>query len=88
MDDVDIAFMLQDAHQNLIQARTLVHTFDDARVRTKTDEGAAKAREALAAAAAQVRDFHVRRRGFGMATLFTTILAVALFLWIRQMESR
>lgn len=88
MDDVDIGFLLQDAHQSLIQARTLVHTFDPDRVKTKTDEGLQKADEALTASAAQVRDFHVRRRGFGMATLFTTILVIALFLRIRQMEAR
>ncbi len=88
MDDVDIGFMLQDAHQNLIQARTLVHTFDPDRVKTMTDEGTQKATEAVEAAAAQVKDYHVRRRGFGLATLFTTILAFALFLWIRQMESK
>jgi len=88
MDDVDIAFMLQDAHQSLIQSRTLVHTFDAARVAEKTSQGAGKAQEALQAAAAQIRDFHVRRRGFGMATLFTTVLVLALFLWIRQIESR
>ena len=87
MDDVDIAFLLQESHQSLIQARTLVHTFDPDRVREKTDEGVAKAKSALEAAAAQVKDFHVRRRGFGLATLFTTVLVVALFLWIRQMES-
>jgi predicted CXXCH cytochrome family protein len=88
MDDVEIAFMLQESHQSLIQARTLVHTFDPERVRAKTDEGAARARGALEAAAAQVKDYHVRRRGFGLATLFTTVLVVALFLWIRQLEAR
>jgi hypothetical protein len=86
MDDVEIAFMLQESHQSLIQARTLVHTFDPERVKSKTDEGAEKAKSALEAAAAQVRDFHVRRRGFGMATLFTTVLVIALFLYIRQLE--
>jgi len=79
--------MLQAAHQSLIQARTLVHTFDAERVKGTTDEGKRKTTEALEAAAGQVRDFHVRRRGFGMATLFTTILVIALFLHIRQMEA-
>lgn len=88
MDDVEIGFLLQESHQSLIQARTLVHTFDPERVKQKTDEGVAKAKSALDAAAVQVKDFHVRRRGFGMATLFTTVLVVALFLWIRQMETR
>ena len=88
MDDVEIAYLLQESHQSLIQARTLVHTFDPARVKSKTADGMTRAQDALAAAAAQVRDFHVRRRGFGMATLFTTVLVFALFLYIRQMEAK
>jgi hypothetical protein len=88
MDDVDIGFLLQEAHQSLIQSRTLVHTFDAKKVAERTAEGRAKAQEAIDLAARQVKDYHVRRRGFGMATLFTTILALALFLRIRQMEAR
>jgi predicted CXXCH cytochrome family protein len=88
MDDVDIAYLLQESHQSLIQSRTLVHTFDPEQVGPKTREGVAKAQEAITLAAAQIEDYHVRRRGFGMATLFITILIVALFLKIRQMESR
>jgi predicted CXXCH cytochrome family protein len=88
MDDVDIGFLLQESHQSLIESRTLVHTFDPEKVGAKTTEGLAKANEALDLAARQIKDFHVRRRGFGMATLFTTILALALFLKIRQLDSR
>jgi hypothetical protein len=88
MDDVDIGFMLQEAHQSLIQSRTLVHTFDAQKVSAHTGQGLAKAHEATEMAERQVKDYHVRRRGFGMATLFTTILALALFLRIRQMEAR
>jgi len=88
MDDVDIGFLLQESHQSLIQARTLVHTFDPTRVGPKTREGVAKADEAIVAAAAQIKDYHVRRRGLGMATLFITIVVVALALKIRQMEAK
>ena len=88
MDDVEIGFMLQEAHQSLIQSRTLVHTFDAARVDERTTEGLTRTNEATDLAARQVKDYHVRRRGFGMATLFTTILALALFLKIRQLDAR
>ncbi|HET6349937.1 MAG TPA: cytochrome c3 family protein [Candidatus Krumholzibacteria bacterium] len=88
MDDVDIGFMLQEANQSLVQSRTLVHTFDAPKVAARTDEGMVKAQEASVMADHQVKEYHVRRRGFGMATLFTTILAIALFFRIRQMESR
>jgi predicted CXXCH cytochrome family protein len=86
MDAADIGFMLQESHQSLIQSRTLVHTFDAAKVGEKTHAGLTKATEASALAVRQIKDYHVRRRGFGMATLFTTILAVALFLRIRQLD--
>jgi hypothetical protein len=86
MDDVEIGFLLQESHQSLIQSRTLVHTFDPEKVRPKAQEGVAKAQQAITIAAAQVEDYHVRRLGLGIATLFITILIVALFLKIRQME--
>jgi len=87
MDDEDMGFLLQESHQSLIQARTTVHTFDPEKVAAKTDPGREKASEALAMGVAQVKEYHVRRRGLGMATLFTTILVIALFLKIRKMES-
>jgi hypothetical protein len=86
MDDVEIQFLLQEANQSLVQARTLVHTFDPEKVGAKTDEGVEKVEAALTMADETIKDFFFRRRGFGMATLFITLLVVALALKIRQME--
>ncbi len=88
MDDMDIAYLLKDAHQSLIQARTLVHTFDPEKVGARTDEGVAKAREALALSLAQIKEFGTRRIGFGLATLFITLLAIGLYLKIREIDKR
>lgn len=88
MEDEDIVFLLQEAHQDLVRARTLVHTFDPARVGEKTKEGVGKASEAYQLAAGQIKEFGIRRRGFGMATVFITLLIVALYLKIRQMETK
>jgi predicted CXXCH cytochrome family protein len=88
MVDEDIAFLLQESHQDLVRARTLVHTFDPARVGEKTKEGLEKASRAYELTLKQVREFNVRRRGLGVATLFITLLGVALYLKIRQMEGR
>jgi hypothetical protein len=88
MDDVEIGFLLQEANQSLIQARTLVHTFDPEKVGSKTDEGVEKVEAALAMADDAVKEYYFRRRGFGLATLFITLLVVALALKIRQMEGR
>jgi hypothetical protein len=86
MDDVEIGYLLQEAHQSLIQARTLVHTFDPEKVGPKTDEGVEKVEAALTMADETIKDFYFRRRGFGLATLFITLLVAALALKIRQME--
>jgi len=86
MDDIEIAFLLQDAHQSLIKARTLVHTFDPEKVKSKTTEGITKASEAINLAAKTVKDYYFRRMGFGVATFIITILVIALFFKIREIE--
>ncbi len=86
MDDVDILFLLQEANQDLIHTRTLVHTFDPSKVAAKAGEGIKKTNEAIVLEKQEVKDYHTRRRGFGIATLFITVLAVALFFKIRDME--
>ncbi|MBP2680643.1 MAG: hypothetical protein H6Q78_506, partial [Candidatus Krumholzibacteriota bacterium] len=88
MEDDEIVFLLQEAHQDLVRARTLVHTFDPARVGEKTKEGVAKASEAYQLAVGQIKEFGIRRRGFGMATAFITLLIVALYLKTRQIEGK
>ncbi|UCG52001.1 MAG: cytochrome c3 family protein, partial [Candidatus Latescibacterota bacterium] len=84
MDDVEIGFLLQESHQNLVQARTLVHTLDPQKVGEMTREGVTKAQTAFEMAIEQVKEYRFRRRGFGLATIFITILVVALYFKIRH----
>jgi hypothetical protein len=86
MDDIDINFLLQESHQSLIKARTLVHTFDHEQVGEQTKEGVNKAEEAVQLALKEVSDYKTRRLGFGVATLFITILVITLFFKIRQID--
>jgi hypothetical protein len=88
MDDVDIDFLLQESHQSLVHARTLVHAFDPDKLAPTIEEGVTKADNALVLAVEQVKEYHTRRRGFGMATIFITILLVALFFKLRWMEAK
>jgi predicted CXXCH cytochrome family protein len=88
IEDEETDFILKDVHQQIVQARTLVHTFDPARVGEKTEAAFAKAIEAERLLNAQVREFNTRRWGFGLATLFISVLAVALYLKIRHIEGR
>jgi hypothetical protein len=86
MDDIEIGFLLRDAHESLIQSRTLVHTFDPERTAEATTVGMGKATEAIELGHAEIRNFRFRRFGFGIATLLITVLTVALFFKIREME--
>ncbi len=88
MDDVDIGYLLQESHQHIVQARTLVHTFDPEKVKEKTEPGIKKANEAIDVAITEIHDYKTRRLGFGAATFFITILAVALFFKIREIERK
>jgi len=87
MDDEEMAFVLQEAHQDLIQARTLVHTFDPQQVGPEADEGMGKVREAMVMAVQLEHESMTRRRGFGMATIFITVLVIALVFKIREMDA-
>jgi hypothetical protein len=86
MDDVDISFLLQEANQTLVHTRTLVHTFDPVKINERSNEGVVKTNEAIVLADKEIKDYYFRRRGFGIATIFITILVIALFFKIRSME--
>jgi hypothetical protein len=88
MDDVEIGFLLREAKQNIIQSKTLVHTFDPTKVAQKSEESYNNSTAALLLAEKEIEDYSVRRRGFGLATIFITILVVALFIKIRDIENK
>lgn len=88
MNDVDIGFLLKDANQNLIQTRTLIHTFDTTKVVQKINEGVGFASKAIESADEQIDEYYRRRNGFAIATLAFLILAIALFLKVRQFRKQ
>lgn len=86
MNDVEIDFLLQDAHQAIVHARTTVHTFDPTKVREKTDEALKNAHMAIELGKKELDDYDFRRMGLGVATLIITLLAIALYIKIRDIE--
>jgi len=86
MNDIDIGFLLQEGRQNLIESRTLVHTFDVEKVKEKTEKGKKVINEAIGLADMEFDKYYTRRRGFAIATVVLVIFAVALFLKIRDIE--
>jgi len=86
MDDMDLVYLLQDAHQAMVHSRTLVHTFDSLKVKKKTDASISKSVAAITLAKSEIKESKFRRLGFGVATIFITLLIILLFIKIRQME--
>ncbi|MBC8193282.1 MAG: cytochrome c3 family protein [FCB group bacterium] len=86
MNDVDIQYILKDSRQNLIQLRTMVHTFDPIQITEKAGEGKELSAKALALASLEISEFNQRRLGFGISTLAFVLLALAVFLKIKQID--
>ncbi len=82
----DQDFAMQDVKQNLIQTRTLIHSFNPQRVEEEAKNGISAAERVRAAAENLVGEYYFRRKGLGLATLFITLLAVALYLKIRRLD--
>lgn len=87
MNDVDIQYVLKDAKQNLIQLRTMVHTFDPIQVTEKAVEGKELSTSAMALASLEISEFNQRRLGYGISTLAFVLLALAVFLKIKQIDN-
>ena len=88
MNNIEIEFLLKDINQNLIQARTLVHTFDPQKVKEKTNAGANLGKQAITLADNEIREYYTRRIGFGVATFLLVLLAVGLYFKIRSLNKK
>ncbi len=88
MDVEDARFKFKDLNQALIQARTLTHTLDPRQVEEKVKPALKLADDITANARSAIHEYYYRRRGLLIATLFITLLAVALYLKIREIERK
>jgi predicted CXXCH cytochrome family protein len=86
MNDVEIQYVLKDSRQNLIQLRTMVHTFDPVQIAEKAAEGKELSAKAISLASMEISEFNQRRLGFGISTLAFVLLAFAVFLKIKQID--
>jgi hypothetical protein len=83
----DSAVRLEEAHQELVRARTEVHLASIAAVEAHTSAAVEAAESALAAAAEAQEEIRYRRGGLLVALAFILVAIVALLLKIRQIES-
>jgi len=87
MNNIEIEYSLKNIKQNLIQSRTLIHTFDTAQVFEKTNEGILASFGALKLADNEIAEYFNRRLGYGVAIFILILLAAALYLKIRSLSN-
>jgi hypothetical protein len=83
----DSAIRLEEAHQELVRARTEVHLASIAAVEIHTSAAVVSAETALAAAAEARDEIRFRRSGLLVALAFILVAIVALVLKIKEIES-
>jgi len=88
MEASELRFSLRDIRQSLIEARTMVHSFDDDRVREVARTGIELAQQVSASAKGLLSEHRKRRWWLGGATLVLLALILGVYLKLREIEGR
>jgi predicted CXXCH cytochrome family protein len=81
-------FKLTEANTALIFARNLIHSFSLVEIEEKVEEGEKVTDEVILAGEAALREAKFRKTGLIIATVFIFLLAMALYLKIRQIDKK
>jgi predicted CXXCH cytochrome family protein len=88
MEIGEAKFKLRDIRQARLQSRTVVHAFDEGKLRESVLKGLAISSTVEAEAQQAIGEYYFRRIGLGIATLIITIVGISLYLLIRRIERR
>jgi predicted CXXCH cytochrome family protein len=81
-------FDLNDAKDALTQSRVLVHTFSPAEIDKVIDSGVEVSSKSYEAGGAALNELSFRRKGLAGSLFFILLLAVLIYLKVRELESR
>jgi hypothetical protein len=88
MEISEAKFKLRDVRQARLEARTMVHSFNEQKFAATVDKGLKTAASVTAEGQAAIEEYHFRRIGLGIASIIITMLAIALYLFIKRIERR
>ena len=88
MDVSDARYQMNDVPQILIKARTVIHTANLDEFKETINPGYEIISEVTRAGLEAIDEYYFRRWGLGASTLIITILVIALYLKIKQIERR
>jgi predicted CXXCH cytochrome family protein len=86
MEMGEAKFRLRDARQARLEARTMVHSFNEKQFLDIIGKGLVTVAAVTGEARQAIDEYFFRRIGLGIATLIITVLAVSLYVLIRRIE--
>jgi len=84
----DARFDITEAENSLVEARSMVHAFNTAKLQEVTTKGEVVCDQAIKLARAAMVDLTYKREMLGIFALIVLVTAIALYLKIRQIEER
>lgn len=88
MDITEAKFKLRDVRQARHEARTMVHSFDEAKFDEVVNKGLKVTAAVKVEAADAINEFYFRRIGLGVSVAIISFLALVLYLYIRRIERK
>lgn len=88
MEVGEAKFKLRDIRQARLESRTMVHSFNQEKFREVVGKGLSVAVFVGQEGQRAIDEYVFRRIGLGVSTLIITVLAIALWLFIRRLEHR
>jgi len=88
MDVSDARYQMNDVPQILIKARTVIHTANLDEFKETINPGYEVIESVTKAGLEAIDEYYFRRWGLGASTLIITILVIAIYLKIKQIERR
>jgi predicted CXXCH cytochrome family protein len=88
MEIAEAKFKLRDIHQAKLEARTMVHSFNEAKYKEVVGKGFSVTSFVSTEAQAAIDEFYFRRYGLLVSVLLISLLALALFLFIKRIEAK
>jgi hypothetical protein len=88
MEVSEAKFQLNEVDNNLIKARTVVHTFSLAQLEAVVAQGDSLAGLTIVAGEQALAELQFRRKGLGVSLIVIVVVGLALVLKIREVDRR
>ena len=86
MEISEAKFKLRDVRQARLQARTMVHAFNENKFKEIIDNGLKTSSYIVGESNTVIEEYFFRRLGLVISTFIISILVVAVYLFVRRLE--